>query len=52
MTASTQERTDTDGLAAGAGVDLATSTQAAALAASTWVGRGDKNAVDGAAVGA
>jgi fructose-1,6-bisphosphatase II len=52
MSASTQERTDTDGLAAGARVDLASATQAAALAAWTWVGRGDKNAVDGAAVDA
>jgi len=52
MTAVTQEGTDTAEPAVGAGVDLAASTQAAALAAFRWVGRGDKNAVDGAAVSA
>src|ERR671918_2794006 len=34
------------------GMELVRVTEAAALAASRWVGRGDKNGADGAAVGA
>ncbi len=34
------------------GFELVRATEAAALAAGRWMGRGDKNAVDGAAVGA
>lgn len=45
-----QEQAPHAGWAMGGGMDLAASTQAAAVAASVWVGRGDKNAVDGAAV--
>ena len=52
MSASTSEMTATRGPALASGADLASSTQAAALAAAAWVGRGDKNAVDGAAVAA
>jgi fructose-1,6-bisphosphatase II len=32
------------------GVELVRATEAAAIKASAWIGRGDKNAADGAAV--